>query len=474
MKKIDRILPESVDNLHFIGIGGIGMSAIAEILIGKGYQVQGSDSAEDSKTLARLRKLGVKVFHGQDRSNLEGVDAVVVSSAIKNDNPEWQAACALGIPVVHRAEMLGELMRFQLSVAVGGTHGKTTTTALVYTLLQAGGIEPSVINGGILNDLGSNAQVGDGTWMVVEADESDGSFRKLRPTIAIITNIDPEHMEHYGSEEALQQEFFGFAESVPFYGLDILCADNPACVKMAEKITDRRVVTYGLSEGANYRATNIRFTAEGTIYDLHISLRDTEEVIPDVSLQMAGTHNVLNSLAAIAAADEIDLPLAKVISSLSSFKGVGRRFTIMGNNNGVTFVDDYAHHPTEITATFEAARQVFGEGKVVAVVQPHRFTRLKNLMEEFVDTLKQADAVILLPVYQAGEDPIVGVNHEVLAQKLRESGMDNVMLAANANDIETQLLDTVKEGDGVLFLGAGDISAMAQDVVGSLSCKGAA
>lgn len=474
MKKIDRILPETVELLHFIGIGGIGMSAIAEILIGKGYQVQGSDVAEDSKTLSRLRKLGVQIFVGHDMGNLEGADAVVISSAIGADNPELIKAKALGIPVVHRAEMLAELMRFQLSVAVGGTHGKTTTTALVYTLLKAGGIAPSVINGGILNDLGSNAQVGDGSWMVVEADESDGSFKKLRPTIAVITNIDPEHMEHYGSEEALTQAFANFAESIPFYGLAVLCGDHPTCAQLADSITDRRVVTYGFSEGVNYRAVNVRPQGSQTVFDLHVSLRDSEEVIPDITLHMAGQHNVLNSLAAIAVADEIEVPLKKALKGLEGFKGVGRRFTVLGVADGVTLVDDYAHHPVEITATLSAAREAFKGLKVFAVMQPHRFTRLRDHMQGFAQSLTLADGVVLLPVYQAGEPPIVGITHEALAAELEKLGFKNVHLATDAASIQALIKPMAQQGDSVVFLGAGDISTTAQKVATSLLATSAA
>lgn len=474
MKKIDRILPETVELLHFIGIGGIGMSAIAEILIGKGYHVQGSDMAEDSKTLSRLRKLGVQLFVGHDMENLEGADAVVVSSAIKADNPELVKAKAMGIPVVHRAEMLAELMRFQLSVAVGGTHGKTTTTALVYTMLKAAGIAPSVINGGILNDLGSNAQVGDGSWMVVEADESDGSFKKLRPTVAVITNIDPEHMEHYGSQEALYQAFRDFAESIPFYGLAVLCGDHPTCAKLADSIIDRRVVTYGFGEDVNYRAVNLRPEGGQTVFDLHISLRDREEVITDITLHMAGVHNVLNSLAAIAVADEIDLPLKKALKGLEDFKGVGRRFTILGAPNGVTLVDDYAHHPVEIDATLAAARQAFKGHKVFAVMQPHRFTRLADHMKEFARSLTVADGVVLLPVYKAGETPIEGITHEALAEEMKKLGFTNVQLATDAASIEALIKPMAENGDAVVFLGAGDISGTAQKIATSMLANTAA
>ena len=474
MKKIDRILPETVELLHFIGIGGIGMSAIAEILVGKGYQVQGSDLAADSKTLTRLRKLGVQLFVGHAMENLQGADAVVVSSAIKADNPELIKAKAMGIPVVHRAEMLAELMRFQLSVAVGGTHGKTTTTALVYTMLKAAGIAPSVINGGILNDLGSNAQVGDGSWMVVEADESDGSFKKLRPTIAVITNIDPEHMEHYGTVEALHQAFCDFAESIPFYGLAVLCGDHPTCAQLAGSITDRRVVTYGFSEGVNYRAVNVRSSANQTTFDLHISRRNEEEVIVDVTIHMVGLHNVLNSLAAIAVADEIEVPLKKALKGLENFHGVNRRFTILGVPDGVTLVDDYAHHPVEITATLKAAREAFKGHKVFAVMQPHRFSRLHDHMQGFAESLTLADGVILLPVYKAGEQPIAGVTHEALAGEIKKLGFENVHLATDATSIEALIGPMAQNGDGVVFLGAGDISTMAQKVATSLLATSAA
>ena len=465
MRKIERFLPDTVSCIHFVGIGGIGMSAIAEILAGLGYQVQGSDGA-DSKNVQRLRDQGITVHIGHDAAHVRGADVVVVSSAIKPANPEWQAARALHIPVVHRAEMLAELMRFHASVAVGGTHGKTTTTSFVYTVLTAAGIAPTVINGGILNALGTNARIGDGDWMVVEADESDGSFRHLRPTIAVVTNIEPEHMEHYGTPEKLHAAFRGFVESVPFYGLVVLCTEDAETRHLYNQITDRRVVSYGFHEEANYRAKNIRSEGLESRFDLHVSLRDSEEVIPDVTIGIPGRHNVLNALAAFAVADEMGVPLTTISQALASFAGVKRRFTILGQPDGITVVDDYGHHPTEITATLKTARQAFPDGQVLAIIQPHRYTRLKDHMGGFAQSAMLADKVIVVPVYAAGEEPIEGVNHEALAQMIRGLGHQHVHTAADANEVSALLHAQAHAGDGVIFLGAGSISGWAQDIVG--------
>ena len=411
-----RALPLEIGLLHFVGIGGIGMSGIAEILHNLGYQVQGSDLA-DNYNVKRLRELGVPVAIGHAAENLGEAAVIVVSSAVKPDNPEVVAARARQLPVVRRAEMLGELMRLKWSVAVGGTHGKTTTTSLVAALLDAAGFDPTVINGGIINNYGTNARLGAGDWMVVEADESDGTFTKLPATIAIVTNMDPEHLDFYGSVEAMNRAFEQFVENIPFYGFAVLCLDHPVVQAMIGRIDDRRIVTYGLSPQADVRAVDIAIDPSGASYDVVISARgtDSERLIRGLRLPMMGQHNVQNSLAAIAVAHEMGADDDTIRKALAGFGGVKRRFTRTGEVDGIIVIDDYGHHPVEIAAVLRAARAAT-RGKVIAVVQPHRYTRLAQLFEEFCTCFNDADRVIVADVYAAGEAPIEGVNRDRLVE----------------------------------------------------------
>jgi UDP-N-acetylmuramate--alanine ligase len=467
--KFSKSLPPRVGTLHFIGIGGIGMSGIAEVLAGMGYSVQGSDVSENYN-VKRLREKGVKVHIGHMAANVQGASVVVVSSAIRYGNPELDEARRLGLPVVHRAEMLAEIMRFFHTVAVGGTHGKTTTTSMVFTLLETGGIKPTVINGGILNSLATNARMGEGEWMVVESDESDGSFTRLHPTVAIVTNMDPEHMEHYGTMDKVRDAYLAFVESIPFYGLAVLCADHPEVVRLRGRISNRRVKTYGFSTQADYRAENVRLQGMKSTFDLVVRTGDgSERPERDLVLSMPGQHNVQNVLAAIVVAEELGLSMADIRRALSSFQGVKRRFTLVGNVKGVTVVDDYGHHPTEIQATLKTARGVFAGGKVFAVIQPHRYTRLRDLMDEFATCAMDADTVVLAPVYAAGEDAIAGVTHTALAEKMRASGHRDVRLITDEKELAALVRDNARQGDGVICLGAGTISQWAQHVVASLN-----
>jgi UDP-N-acetylmuramate--alanine ligase len=458
-------LPATMGVIHFIGIGGIGMSGIAEILLGMGYSVQGSDAAESYNT-ERLRKKGARLFIGHDATHIGGATVVVVSSAIKGDNPEYAAARAAGVPIVHRAEMLAEIMRFYHNVAISGTHGKTTTTTMVYSLLEAGGISPTVINGGILNALSSNARIGDGSWMVVEADESDGSFTRLSPTISVITNMDPEHMEHYGDMDKMRRAYLTFAEAIPFYGLAVLCADHPEVVRLRGQLTNRRSVSYGFSHQADYHADNLRFDGMTTTFDLTIQLGNTKQEVKDLTLNMPGQHNVQNACAAIAVARELGIDMADIRKGLAAFAGVKRRFTLVGKlPNGATVVDDYGHHPVEIAATLKTARGVFGEGKVIAVIQPHRYSRLRDLMADFATCAMEADTVLVAPVYAAGELPIAGIDHLALADRMRRSGHRSVDVVADENALSAYVMAHATQGDGVICLGAGSITKWAQHLV---------
>jgi len=451
--------------IHFVGIGGIGMSGIAEILLGMGYTVQGSDAAESYNT-ERLRKKGGTVFIGHDAAHVKDASVLVVSTAIKADNPEYAAARKAGIPIIHRSEMLAEIMRFYHNVAISGTHGKTTTTTMVYSLLEAGGIGPTVINGGILNALSSNASIGKGDWMVVEADESDGSFTRLTPTISVITNMDPEHMEHYGNMDSMRSAYHSFAAAIPFYGLAVLCADHPEVLRLRSTLTNRRSVTYGFSLQADYRAHNLKADGMTTTFDLTLRLNGTEEHLTGFSLNMPGQHNVQNALAAVAVAHELGVSMDDIRKGLSQFAGVKRRFTLVGRlPSGASVVDDYGHHPVEIAATLKTARSVFGKNKVLAVIQPHRYSRLKDLMADFATCAMDADTVLIAPVYAAGELPIAGVSHEVLAEKIRLSGHHNVQAIADENELISYVSEHMATGDGVICLGAGDITKWAQHLV---------
>jgi len=463
-----RALPLDIGTMHFVGIGGIGMSGIAEILHNLGYSVQGSDIA-DGAIVRRLQGLGIKVAIGHRAENVGTAQVVVVSSAVKKDNPEIQAARARLIPVVRRAEMLAELMRLKWSVAVAGTHGKTTTTSLVGALLEQAKLDPTVINGGIINAYGTNAHLGSGDWMVVEADESDGTFVKLPATIAIVTNIDPEHLDFYCTFEALQQAFESFVANIPFYGFAALCTDHPVVQGMIPRLSDRRIVTYGLTPQADIRAVNIAMDRDGARYDVVITDRqhDRSRVIGGLYLPMFGEHNVQNSLAAIAVADEMGLHDEVVRAALAGFKGVKRRFTKTGVSGGVTVIDDYGHHPVEIAAVLRAARGATS-GNVIAVVQPHRFTRVANLFAEFCTCFNDADTVVVADIYPAGEAPIEGISRDALVAGLRARGHRNVLALPAPAALAPLVADLVQPGDFVVCLGAGSITQWAQALPGEL------
>jgi UDP-N-acetylmuramate--alanine ligase len=449
-----------IGTIHFIGIGGIGMSGIAEVMHILGYKVQGSDLAE-GYGVEGLRKAGIPIAIGHDAANLGDAAVVVVSTAILKDNPELVAAYERRIPVVRRAEMLAELMRLKSTVAVAGTHGKTTTTSMVAALLDAGGIDPTVINGGIINAYGSNARLGSSDWMVVEADESDGSFLRLDGQIAVVTNIDPEHLDHYGSFDKVKDAFVEFVENVPFYGAALLCVDHPEVQTIIPRLRDRRVVTYGFAALADVRGENVRPVPGGSRFDVSIRGRSGEvRTIADVALPMPGRHNVQNALAAIGVAAELGIEDEVLARGFERFHGVKRRFTKVGEVGGASIIDDYGHHPTEIRAVLSAAREG-AEGRVIAVVQPHRYTRLRDLMEEFQGAFNDADIVYVAPVYTAGEAPIDGVDSEALAEGLKQRGHRAVSTVADARDLARQLRDVAARGDMVICLGAGDITRWA-------------
>jgi UDP-N-acetylmuramate--alanine ligase len=450
-------LPTDVGPLHFVGIGGIGMSGIAEVLLNLGYDVQGSD-LKASKITERLERLGARVFVGQRAENLAGAEVVVISSAIKPGNPELVEARLRGLPVVRRAEMLAELMRLKSNIAVAGTHGKTTTTTLVAELLVKGGIDPTVINGGVIHAYGSNARMGQGEWMVVEADESDGTFNRLPATIAIVTNIDPEHMEHWGTIERLRQGFHDFVSNIPFYGLAVCCTDHPEVQALVGRITDRRVLTFGFNAQADVRAVNLRYEAGVARFD--IALQAEGKSIEGCSLPMPGDHNVSNALAAVAVARHLGVPRAAIREALGQFGGVSRRFTRVGEVGGVTVIDDYGHHPVEIAAVLRAARQACS-GRVIAVHQPHRYSRLASLFEEFCGCFNEADVVGIAEVYAAGEDPIAGASRDDLVAGLIRHGHRQAVAIASEDDLERLVRENARPGDMVVCLGAGTISAWA-------------
>jgi UDP-N-acetylmuramate--alanine ligase len=456
-----RALPLDLGTFHFIGIGGIGMSGIAEVLHNLGYSVQGSDMS-DNANVKRLRELGIPVMVGHAEENLGEASVVVVSSAVKSDNPEVMAARAHLLPVVRRAEMLGELMRLKWGIAVGGTHGKTTTTSLIASLLDTAGLDPTVINGGIINAWGSNARLGDGEWMVVEADESDGTFVKLPATIAVVTNIDPEHLDHYGTFDAVRDAFVQFVENLPFYGFAALCVDHTEVQALIPRVSDRRVVTYGFSPQADVRGVNVHSDASGMHFDVSISdRRDSEQrIIEGLFLPMHGEHNVQNALAGIAIADEMGVEEDLVKAGLAAFGGVKRRFTKTGEAGGIVVIDDYGHHPVEITAVLNAARNAT-DGQVIAVVQPHRYTRLRDLFEEFCSCFNDADAVIVADVYEAGEQPIDGISRDSMAAGLRDRGHRSVLTLGNEGDLARMVHEIATKGDMVVCLGAGNITQWA-------------
>ena len=450
-------LPTDVGPIHFVGIGGIGMSGIAEVLINHGYTVQGSD-LKDSKITQRLAGMGATIFIGQKAENLENAEVVVISSAIKPGNAELDEARRHGLPVVRRAEMLAELMRLKSNVAVAGTHGKTTTTTMVAALLDHGNIDPTVINGGIIHAYGSNARVGEGEWMVVEADESDGTFNRLPATIAIVTNIDPEHMEHWGDFDTLRAGFQEFVSNIPFYGLAVCCTDHPEVQKLVGKITDRRVVTFGFNTQADVRAVNLTYKAGVAHFD--IALQAEGMLIEGCSLPMPGDHNVSNALSAVAVARHLGMKGDEIREALAAFGGVNRRFTKVGEVNGVTIIDDYGHHPVEIAAVLKAARQAC-DGRVIAVHQPHRYSRLSSLFDDFCACFNEADVVAIAEVFAAGEDPIPGAGRDDLVAGLIAQGHRHARAIVSEDDLERLVREQATSGDIVVCLGAGTISTWA-------------
>ncbi len=459
-----RSLPLDIGLIHFVGIGGIGMSGIAEVMHNLNYRVQGSDIAENA-SVRRLREKGIEVMLGHDAANVEEAAVVVVSSAVSQDNPEVMAARDRLVPVVRRAEMLAELMRLKWSIAVGGTHGKTTTTSLVAALLDAADYDPTVINGGIINAYGTNARLGEGEWMVVEADESDGTFVKLPATIAIVTNIDREHMDFYGTFDAERAAFQSFVENIPFYGLSVLCIDHPEVQSMIGRVSDRRIVTYGLSPQADVRGSDVRFSPQGAVFDAVISDRHGGEatVVERLELPMFGEHNVQNALAAVAVAWEMGVPAETIRHGLSRFTGVKRRFTKTGEAGGVTVIDDYGHHPIEISAVLAAARKAC-QHRVVAIVQPHRFSRLHDLFEEFCGCFHDADTIIVADVYAAGEQPIPDVNRDALVSGLRKHGHRHVLPLEGPEHLAELVAEWTSPGDFAVCLGAGNITAWANEL----------
>lgn len=454
-------MPETIGLVHFVGIGGIGMSGIAEVLHNLGYRVQGSDQS-DSANVQRLRDKGIEVYIGHSAANLGAAEVLVVSTAIKKDNPELVAAREKLLPIVRRAEMLAELMRFRNSIAIGGTHGKTTTTSMVATLLEAGGLDPTVINGGIINAYGTNARMGEGKWMVVEADESDGTFLKLPAEIAVVTNIDPEHLDHYGDFDSVRAAFAQFVENVPFYGFGVMCLDHPEVQALTSRISDRRVVTYGENPQADVRFINLRQKGNNSVFDLEIRDRKSSDIVLEKNLQlpMPGRYNVSNATAAITVALELGLSTEQIKEGLAKFGGVKRRFTHMGSWNGIDIFDDYGHHPVEISAVLGAARDAC-DGRVIAVVQPHRYTRLESLFDEFSSCFNDADTVILAPVFAAGEDHIEGADSAALASRLKTGGHRDVRLINGPVELAPLVKTIGQKGDFLLCLGAGNITQWA-------------
>jgi UDP-N-acetylmuramate--alanine ligase len=466
-----RPTPFDLGPVHFIGIGGIGMSGIAEIMIRIGYTVQGSDAKASANT-ERLEKLGAKISVGHDGSHVDGASAVVFSTAVKADNPEMVAARAARLPLVRRAEMLAELMRLKFSVAVGGTHGKTTTTSMVAALLDAGGLDPTVVNGGIINAYGTNAKVGEGDWIVVEADESDGSFLKLKSTVAIVTNIDAEHLDHWGDFEAVKKGFRDFVENIPFYGFAAVCLDHPEVQALAATVQNRRLVTYGKNPQAEVRADNVVMDAAGATFDVVVNPRSgVLKTIAGLHLPMAGWHNVSNALAAIAVARELGVSDEDIKTGLAGFGGVKRRFTSTGVAKGIRVIDDYGHHPVEIAAVLRAARQV-ATGKVIAVVQPHRYTRLRDHFTDFCSCFNDADTVIVADVYSAGEQPIEEADKAHLVSGLQGFGHRRVLPLESPAALARLIRQEAADGDLVVCLGAGDITTWAYALPGQLEALG--
>ncbi|QCL94294.1 UDP-N-acetylmuramate--L-alanine ligase [Agrobacterium tumefaciens] len=454
-------MPKAIGLVHFIGIGGIGMSGIAEVLHNLGHRVQGSDQA-DSANVQRLRDKGIEVFVGHTADNIGDAEVVVVSTAIKKNNPELIAAREKHLPIVRRAEMLAELMRFRNAIAIGGTHGKTTTTSMVATLLEAGNLDPTVINGGIINAYGTNARMGEGEWMVVEADESDGTFLKLPADVAVITNIDPEHLDHYGNFDAVRAAFRQFVENVPFYGFGVMCLDHPEVQALVGRIEDRKVITYGENPQADVRFSNVRIDGTRSVFDVEIRRRRTGKIFSfkDLVLPMPGRHNVSNATAAIAVANRLGISEADIKKGLASFGGVKRRFTLTGEANGVQVFDDYGHHPVEIKAVLAAAREAC-KGRIVAVHQPHRYSRLSSLFDDFAHCFNDADTIILAPVYAAGEDPIEGASSEALVSAIKAAGHRDARFLEKREDLAPVVAGIANPGDFVVLLGAGNITQWA-------------
>ena len=463
-------LPHDIGAIHFTGIGGIGMSGIAEVLLNHGFTVQGSDLKASSIT-ERLEAKGARIFIGQSAENLEGAEVVVISSAIKRGNPELDAARAKNLPVVRRAEMLAELMRLKSNVAVAGTHGKTTTTSMVAALLDAGGMDPTVINGGVIHAYGSNARIGAGEWMVVEADESDGSFNKLPATVAVITNIDPEHLDHYGDFDSLRAAFDTFVSNIPFYGLAVACIDHAEVQALVGRITDRRVATYGFNPQADVQGRNLRFEDGGASFD--VALNAEGRVIEGVRLPMTGDHNVSNALAAVAVARHLGIAPGAIKKALAAFGGVNRRFTRVGVVDGVTIIDDYGHHPVEIAAVLKAARQAT-KGRVIAVHQPHRYTRLRDLFTQFCACFNDADTVAIAEVYTAGEAPIEGISRDTLVGGLIAHGHRRALPLAGEAALADFVRAECRPGDMLVCLGAGSISAWANALPARLGAENGA
>lgn len=465
--KIKIRLPFDVGAIHFVGIGGIGMSGIAEVMCNLGYDVRGSDVAEGAN-VQRLRDKGIPIFIGHAPEHVEGAEAVVISTAIKRDNPEAAAARARHIPVVRRADMLAELMRLKWTISVAGTHGKTTTTTMIAALLDEASLDPTVINGGVINAYGTNARLGEGDWMVVEADESDGTFIRLPTTIAVVTNIDPEHLDHWREFEKLRDAFDAFVENTPFYGFGVVCLDHPEVQALVGRVTDRRLITYGVNPQADVRAENITYESAASHYDI-VFREGGREVsrINRAALPMPGLHNVLNSLPAVIVAKRLGATDAQIAAGLSKFAGVKRRFTAAGEWNGVKIIDDYGHHPVEIAAALRAGRSI-ASGKIIAVVQPHRYTRLRDLFDEFCGCLNEADVALIADVYTAGEAPIEGADRDALVAGLVDHGHRDARALENFETLPRIIADIAEPGDYVICLGAGDITKHANALAGAL------
>ncbi len=461
-------LPFDVGVMHFVGVGGIGMSGIAAVMKNLGYDVRGSDVA-DSATVQQLREKGIPVVIGHDAKNVEGAGAVVVSTAIRRDNPEILAARARHIPVVRRADMLAELMRLKWTISVAGTHGKTTTTTMVAALLDAARLDPTVINGGVINAYGANARIGEGGWMVVEADESDGSFLRLPTTVAIVTNIDPEHLDHWGGFEALKKGFDQFIENLPFYGFGVVCLDHPEVQALVGRVTDRRLITYGTNPQADVRAENISFDGAMSKFDIVFRSRGRPDSrIDGVKLPMPGLHNVTNAVAAAIVARKVGAGDEAIRQGFAGFSGVKRRFTKAGEWKGVTIIDDYGHHPVEIAAVLRAARQVT-RGRIIAVVQPHRYSRLRDLMDQFCSCLNEADIAFVSDVYAAGEAPIDGVSRDAFVAGAAAQGHRDVRALSSLADLPKEIAAIAEKGDYVVCLGAGDITKHANGLADALA-----